>query len=162
MCSKCVQALEVIISLALAAVGQVVEKTDIHMFWSSSSEKKTWLTEDIFLVCSDVYQYTHTNTQTHTYKHRVLHTSICQPQLPIRGCMGLLILSAEEETCQSLLKMSFYGNHLNNHCVLMRTILQILLPRIARPHPHHGPGLLMLKCSPTEGTNDFPSCQAKW
>lgn len=32
MCSKCIQALEVIISLALAAVGQVVEKTDIHMF----------------------------------------------------------------------------------------------------------------------------------
>lgn len=108
------------------------------------------------LVCSDVCQYTH----THTHKHRVLHTSICQPQLPIRGCMGLLILSAEEETCQSLLKMSFYDNHLNNHCVLMRKTLQILLPHIL--HPRHGPGLLMLKCSPTEGTNDFPSCQAKW
>lgn len=160
MCSKCIQALEVIISLALAAVGQVVEKTDIHMFWSSSSEKRLgW--QKIFscgntcvLWCLPVY------THTHTHKHRVLHTSICQPQLPIRGCMGLLILSAEEETCQSLLKMSFYGNHLNNHCVLMRKILQILLPHIL--HPRHGPGLLMLKCSPTEGTNDFPSCQAKW
>lgn len=160
MCSKCIQALEVIISLALAAVGQVVEKTDIHMFWSSSSEKKDLGDRRYFpvaiLVCSDVCQYTH----THTHKHRVLHTSICQPQLPIRGCMGLLILSAEEETCQSLLKMSFYDNHLNNHCVLMRKTLQILLPHIL--HPRHGPGLLMLKCSPTEGTNDFPSCQAKW
>lgn len=159
MCSKCIQALEVIISLALAAVGQVVEKTDIHMFWSSSSEKKTWVTEDIFLwqyLCALMSASIH----THTHKHRVLHTSICQPQLPIRGCMGLLIMSAEEETCQSLLKMSFYGNHLNNHCVLMRKILQILLPHIL--HPRHGPGLLMLKCSPTEGTNDFPSCQAKW
>lgn len=121
--------------------------------------KKTWVTEDIFLwqyLCALMSASIH----THTHKHRVLHTSICQPQLPIRGCMGLLILSAEEETCQSLLKMSFYGNHLNNHCVLMRKILQILLPHIL--HPRHGPGLLMLKCSPTEGTNDFPSCQAKW
>lgn len=56
-------------------------------------------------------------------------------------------------------RWAFYSNHLNNHCALMRKILHIQLPP---PNPRLWPGLHILKCSPTEGTNDFAPCQGKW
>lgn len=103
---------KVIMTLALAAA----EKTHVHIFRMIRKPQEIMVWQYFTVLC-------------------FVHTSICQPRLPIRGCMALLILSAEEEMCQSLLKMSFYGNHLNNHCVLMRKILQILLSPLAAPVP---------------------------
>ena len=97
--------------------------------------------------------------RSHMYAYTLARTSICQPQRPIRGCMGLLILSAEEEICQSLLKMSFYGNHLNNHCVLMRKGSTDSTPH--HQHHHIEPGFHMVDVALQKGTNDFAPCQGE-
>lgn len=116
MCSKCIQALEVIISLALAAVGQVVEKTDIHMFWSSSSEKKTWVTEDIFLwqyLCALMSASIHTHTHKHTAH---LHLPTATPNQGLHGTAypvsggGNMSVPAEDELLWQSLEQSLCPN----------------------------------------------------
>lgn len=49
----------------------------------------------------------------------------------------LPLLTVEEDICQSVHKMSFYSNHLSNHCILMRKNLQavhLLLPQATFLH----------------------------
>lgn len=116
----------------------------------SDEESLGWLKQfshDGSLVASTLCQHSHTYT----------HTCICQLQLPIRGCMGQLIPSAEEEICQPLLKMSFYGNHLNNHCFNEEDSTNST-PTYPLPT---SPSLAMdfLQRCPAERTNDLAPCQ---